>query len=187
MVHRSGEGEALRLRAWLAEHADSSPGMWVVLPRARSAVTGLTYDDVIEEALCFGWIDSTYRRRDDSTNELLLAPRRPHSTWARTNKDRVERLTVAGLMTEAGQRVIDLAKANGSWHALDAVERREVPEDLARALDAVPEARAFFDDLPPSARQMHLWFVISAKRPDTRARRVAAVVDAASEGRRAVG
>lgn len=175
------------LRSWFADHAGSSPGLWVVVPRSRCDSTGPTYDDIVEEALCFGWIDSTLRRRDPSTNELFLSPRRRRSTWARTNKERVERLTAAGLMTEAGQRVIDVAKANGSWQLLESVERGEVPGDLASALDAVPAARAFFDSLPPGARRQHVWFVISARRPDTRARRVAAVVSAAAEGRRAVG
>lgn len=174
------------LRAWLTANADSSPGVWVIVRRERASDPGPSYDDLVEEALCFGWIDATQRRRDEDTNEQLLTPRRPQSTWARTNKVRVERLIAEGLMTPAGQRAIDVAKANGSWEALDSVERGEVPDDLMEALDAVPAAREYFDTLPPGARRQHVWFVLSAKRPETRERRVTAIVTAAADGRRAV-
>lgn len=175
------------LRSWLADNAGSSPGIWVLFRRTASDGPGLDYDDVVEEALCAGWVDSTVRRRDGGGTELLLTPRRPNSTWAASNKARVTRLVDAGLMTPPGLRAIEVARRNGSWEALDAVERGEVPDDLSAALDAVPAARHFFDALPPSARRMHVWFVVSAKRPETRARRIAAVVAAAGEGRRAVG
>ena len=182
-VHFASRAE---LRAWLTANADSAPGVWAIVRRQQATEPGPTYDDLVEEALCFGWIDSTQRRRDEEHNEQLLAPRRPGSTWAGTNKVRVERLIAAGLMTPAGQRAIDVAKANGSWALLDAVERGEVPEELAAALDAVPAARAYFDNMPPSARRQHVWLVVSAKRPETRERRVATIVAAAAEGRRAV-
>lgn len=175
------------LRSWLADNGQSSPGIWVLFHRTAGEGRGLRYDDVVEEALCAGWVDSTVRRLDDGGTELLLTPRHQNSTWARSNKARVARLIDAGLMTTPGYRAIDVAKGNGSWGALDAVERGEVPDDLAEALDAVPAARDFFEALPPSARRMHVWFVVSAKRLETRARRIAAVVSAAAEGRRAVG
>lgn len=175
-----------QLRAWLAGHAAASPGIWVLYHPAAGDESALSYDDIVEEALCFGWIDATTRRHDSRTRAQLLTPRRPGSTWARTNKERVERLTAAGLMAEAGLRAVDVAKANGSWEALESVERGEVPQELAEALNAVPEARAFFDALPPGVRRQHVWFVVSAKRPETRAKRVATVVTAAADGRRAV-
>ncbi len=175
------------LRTWLAENAETSPGMWVRFHRGASGGPGLDYDDVVEEALCAGWIDSTVRRLDDGSTELLLTRRRRRSTWAASNKARVERLIDAGLMTARGFRAIEVAKENGSWSALDAVERGEVPGDLAAALDAVPAARDFFEALPPSARRQHVWFVVSARRPETRDRRITAVVAAAAEGRRAAG
>lgn len=188
-----GDREHLRfddraeLRSWLAVNAQSSPGAWIRLRRNPSEASGLGYEDLVEEALCAGWIDSTVRRLDDGGRELLLTPRRPGSTWAASNKARVARLIEAGRMTAPGYRAIEVAKANGSWEALDAVERDELPDDLAAALDATPAARDFFDALPTSARRMHVWFVVSAKRPETRARRVTAVVTAAAGGRRAVG
>ena len=173
-------------RDWLTENAESAPGAWVITYKRATGKPAPSYDDIVEECLCFGWIDSTVRPRDAETALQLVTPRKPSSTWAATNKARLERLIAAGLITERGMRVVEAAKANGSWSALDAVERLEVPDDLAAALDAVPSARAFFDAMPASALQQHLWYVISAKRSETRAARIGKVVMAAAEGRRAV-
>ncbi|HEX6888244.1 MAG TPA: YdeI/OmpD-associated family protein [Candidatus Nanopelagicales bacterium] len=174
-------------REWLSANADSSQGIWLVTYKRASGKPSPTYDDIVEECLCFGWIDSTVRPRDEHTAMQLVTPRKPRSTWSAVNKARLEHLLPSGLMTERGLRAIEVARANGSWEVLDSVERLEVPEDLAAALDAVPAARTYFDGLPPGARKQHLWFVISAKRPETRAARIARIVEAAAEGRRAVG
>ena len=174
-------------REWLAANADTSPGIWLVLPRRGNDDPAPTYDEVVEEALCFGWIDSTVRTRDERFALQLLTPRKPTSTWSASNKERLARLIPAGLMTERGLRVVEAAKANGSWEILDSVERLEVPDDLAAALDADPAARAYFDGMPPGVRKQNLYFVISARRPGTRAARIAKIVTAAREGRRAVG
>ncbi len=174
-------------REWLEANADTSPGIWLVMPRRGNDDPAPTYDEVVEEALCFGWIDSTVRTRDERVALQLLTPRKPSSTWSASNKERLARLIPAGLMTERGLRVVDAAKANGSWEILDSVERLEVPDDLAVALDADPAARAYFDGMPPGVRKQNLFFVISAKRPETRAARIAKIVTAAREGRRAVG
>ena len=173
-------------RDWLTVNADTSPGVWLITYKRATGKPAPSYEDIVEECLCFGWIDSTVRPRDDETALQLLTPRKPNSTWAATNKARLERLTAAGLMTERGLRVVEAAKANGSWSALDAVERLEVPDDLATALDAVPAARTYFDAMPPSAVKMHLWHVVSAKRSETRAARIERVVANAAEGRRTV-
>ncbi len=175
------------LRAWLEANADTSPSVWLVTYKRSADKPSPTYDEIVEEALCFGWIDSTVRTRDEQTAMLLFSSRKPNSTWSAVNKARLEKLLPSGLMTERGLRAIEVAKANGSWEILDSVERLEVPEDLAEALDADPAARTFFDAMPPGARKQHLWFVISAKRPETRAARVAKVVSEAAAGRRAVG
>ncbi len=174
-------------RAWLAANADTSPGIWLVMPRRGNGDPAPSYGEVVEEALCFGWIDSTVRTRDERWGLQLLTPRKPNSTWSASNKERLSRLVPEGLMTERGLRAIEVAKANGSWEVLDAVERLEVPEDLAEALDAQPAARAFFDAMPPGVRKQHLWHVVSAKRPATRATRIAKIATSAAEGRRAVG
>lgn len=174
-------------RAWLVQNAGTSPGIWLVTYRRATGRPAPSYDDVVEEALCFGWIDSTVRSRDDRTAMQLLTPRKPTSTWSASNKARVERLIPAGLMTGRGLAAIATARANGSWEALDAVERLEVPEDLTRELDGTPGARAAWDGFPPGARKMMLWHVASAKRPQTRAGRVDAIVQAAAQGRRLLG
>jgi uncharacterized protein YdeI (YjbR/CyaY-like superfamily) len=175
------------LRAWLAANAETSPAIFAVIPRPSSSAPGPTYEELVEECLCFGWIDATTRRHDEDTNAQMIAPRRPGSTWTGVNKARIERLTAEGLMAPRGLRVVAAAQANGSWTSLDAVERGEVPEDLVAALDQAPGAREFFDAMPPGVRRQHVWHVVSAKRPDTRARRIADIVAAAGAGRRALG
>ena len=174
-------------RAWLAANADTSRGVWLVIPRRGNDDPAPTYDDVVEEALCFGWIDSTVRTRDERFGLQLVTPRKPTSTWSASNKERLSRLIPEGSMTDRGLRAVEIAKANGSWEILDTVERLEVPEDLAAALAEVPGARAFFDGMPPGVRKQNLYFVISAKRPETRSARIEKIVSAAAEGRRAIG
>lgn len=171
-------------RRWLAANHATARRVWLVTPKRSTGRQVVSYEDAIEEALCFGWVDSTGRQIDDERGALMFAPRRRGSTWARTNKERVARLTAAGLMTDAGLRVVETARADGSWTLLDDVDALRVPPDLAAALDADPVAAERFAALPPSARKQALWWVVSAKRPDTRARRVAATVATAREGRR---
>ena len=167
-------------RRWLAEHHADASGVWLVSHNKRSGRQELTVAAAVEEALCFGWIDSRLHPIDDETSALLFTPRRPRGTWSRLNKERVASLTAKGLMTPAGLRAVEVAQQNGSWTALDSVEALEVPPDLARALDARPEARAHFDAFSPSARKSALWWIESAKRAETRASRVAATVDLAA-------
>ncbi len=176
-------------REWLEANADSSPGIWLLMPRRGKGNDdpAPSYEDVVEEALCFGWIDSTVRTLDERFGLQLLTPRKPSSTWSASNKERLSRLIPAGMMTERGLRAVEVAKGNGSWEILDSVERLEVPADLSAALDEVPAARDFFDGLPPGALKQNLYFVISAKRPETRAARIEKIVTAAATGRRAVG
>jgi len=174
-------------QAWLeANHANAS-GAWLVTWRARPGRVGLEYEAAVEEALCFGWVDSTAGRVDDDRGKLYFAPRKPRSGWAATNKARVERLIAAGLMAPAGLAAIERAKANGSWEILDSVERLEVPEDLAAALEANPPATANFAAFPPSARKQLLTWVAFAMRPETRAARISQIADSAARNERARG
>lgn len=169
-------------RAWLQEHHASERGAWVVTFTRRSGRQTLAYEDLVDEALCFGWIDGTERRLDDQRTMLYMAPRRPGGTWARSNKDRVERLLAQGRMRPAGLAAVERAKADGSWTALDAVEAVQVPDDLAAALAADPAAATGFERLTASAKKQVLWWVVSAKREETRRRRVAEAVRRAVEG-----
>lgn len=172
------------LREWLGSHHQSSPGIWLVTNKKSTGLPSPSYDDVVEEALCHGWIDSTTRTVDDEKVELLLTPRKPTSTWSASNKRRIERLSASGAMTPAGLAAVEVARQNGSWWLLDAVERLEIPADLAVALAAMPPAAANFDGFTPSVRKQILWWVISAKRPQTRERRINDTVASAVEGRR---
>jgi uncharacterized protein YdeI (YjbR/CyaY-like superfamily) len=134
------------------------------------------YDDLLEEALCYGWIDSQSRRVDEDRKIQWFSPRRPGGVWSAPNKERIDRLQRDGLMTEVGQAVIDRAKADGSWSQTDEVDALVIPADLEAAFDAAPEARIAYERLIESARKQHLWAVYSAKRPETRARRIAEII-----------
>jgi len=174
-------------RAWLEANHAIAGGAWLVTWRSRSGRVGLDYEAAIEEALCFGWVDSTAGRVDDERGKLYFAPRKPRSPWAATNKARVERLMGDGRMAPAGLAAMERAKANGSWEVLDTVERLEVPADLAAALEAHPGAAANFSAFSRSARKMQLGWVALALRPETRAARIAKVAEAAGRNERARG
>ena len=172
-------------RAWLAEHHADRSGVWLVFPRRRGAL--LTYELAVEEALCFGWIDGRVQPIDATHVRQHFAPRRPGGTWARSNKDRVARLERDGRMTAAGRAVVEAARTDGSWNALDDIEAMVIPPDLQAALDGNPSAAAQFDGFSPSARRAFLWWIKSAKRPATRAQRVADTVWRAERGMREPG
>lgn len=174
-------GSRAEWRRWLAEHHRTSPGIWLIWRKKSSGAQPLTLDEATQEALCFGWIDSTLRPLDNEKSALMFTPRRPRSTWSRLNKERVAWLIAAGLMTEAGRAVIDAAQQDGSWSTLDAIEELRVPDDLEQALAANADAQRNFDALTPSAKKNALWWIESAKRPQTRARRVAETVRLAAQ------
>jgi uncharacterized protein YdeI (YjbR/CyaY-like superfamily) len=174
-------------RTWLQANHASATGVWLVTWRGPSGRTGLDYEAAIEEALCFGWVDSTGGRVDDERGKLYFAPRKPRSSWAASNKARVERLIREKRMAPAGLAAIERAKANGSWEILDSVERLEVPADLAAALDGRRPAAANFAAFPPSARKTLLGWVALAVKPETRASRIAQIADAAARNERARG
>lgn len=172
-------------RAWLQAHHDSSSGVWLVTAKKATGESRVEYEEAVEEALCFGWIDSVARTLDETRSMLRFSPRKARSGWSRPNKIRIERIVAAGLMTPAGQAKIDAAIADGSWTKLDAVENLEVPDDLAQACAAYPHARAHFDAFPRSARRGILEWIAQAKRPETRAKRVAETARLAESNYRA--
>ena len=159
-------------RSWLASNHDRQEGLWIVYRKKSSSLDGPVYDDLVEEALCFGWIDSRSRRVDDDRVMQWFSPRRKGGLWSALNKDRIERLVGEGLMTEVGQATIDEAKADGSWSQADEVDALVVPSDLQAALDAAPAAKAAYRALADSAKRQYLWWIHSAKRPSTRADRI---------------
>jgi uncharacterized protein YdeI (YjbR/CyaY-like superfamily) len=176
--------DAAAWRDWLEAHHATSTGAWLVRARPGSGLTFVEYEDAIRQALCFGWIDGPVRTFDDARGGLWFAPRRPSSGWAATNKARLIELEAAGLMTEAGTRAVEVAKANGAWTVLDNAEAGIEPADLAAALDATPAAREAWDSFPPSSRKFGISMVDMARRPETREARIAKIVADAAEGRR---
>lgn len=159
-------------RDWLARNGGREEGLWVVYRKKSSDLEGPLYDDLVEEALCFGWIDSRVQRVDDERRMQWFSPRRKGGVWSSLNKARIERLIEGGLMSAAGQRVIDEAIADGSWSQTDEVDALVIPPDLETALDVVPGTRDVFDALPDSTRRQHLWWIHSAKRAVTRSNRI---------------
>ena len=159
-------------REWLASNADRREGLWIVYHKKSSSLDGPIYNDLVEEALCFGWIDSRVRRVDDDRMMQWFSPRREGGLWSMLNKERIERLVSAGRMTENGQAAIDQAKADGSWFQLDEIDALIVPPDLQTALDDVPAALTAYQALANSAKRQYLWWIHSAKRPATRISRI---------------
>jgi uncharacterized protein YdeI (YjbR/CyaY-like superfamily) len=170
-------------RAWLADNHETAPGVWLVTYKKASGKPHLPYEELVEEALCFGWIDSKGNKVDEERTKLLMTPRKRGSGWSRPNKARIERLIANGLMTPAGLAKIEAAKADGSWTALDDIEAMIVPPDLDAALRADGEALAGWDRFTPSINEPLLLWIVSAKRPETRAKRVAETVAGAKVGR----
>lgn len=174
-------------RRWLEHHHHDQRGVWVASWRRATGRPTPPYAQLVEEAICFGWIDSTVNILDDERGLQLMTPRKPKSGWTRLNRRRVAELEASGRMTDAGRAVVQVAKDNGWWEIYDPVEDLVEPPELSRALDADPAARREWDGFPPSARKQMLWWVVSAARPATRADRVEKIVAEASLGRRALG
>jgi uncharacterized protein YdeI (YjbR/CyaY-like superfamily) len=172
-------------RAWLTAHHADTQGVWLVSWKAATGRPRVSYDDAVSEALAFGWVDSLPRRLDTERTMLYFSRRKPTSAWSRPNKKRVDELRRQGLMTEAGERVIAEATRNGAWSRLDDVENLVEPDDLVAALAGTDSARVNWDAFPPSARRGILEWIVQAKRPDTRARRVAETARLAAQNIRA--
>jgi len=168
-------------RRWLERNHATSDAVWLILAKKGSSLRTVSYAEAVEEALCFGWIDSKANTVSADRYKLWMAPRKPGSGWSAVNKRRLERLLAEDLVAPAGLAAIEAAKADGSWARLDASHSLEVPRDLAAALAAYPSARGHFDAFPPSARRGILEWIDAAKRPETRARRVAETARLAEE------
>ena len=169
-------------RSWLEEHGQTNAAVWLVYYKKDSGQPSITWKEAVEEALCFGWIDSKAKPIDDLRYMQYFSPRKPKSVWSQINKASVERLVADGLMREPGSRAVEMAKASGSWTALDEIEALVIPDDLAAALAATPGTRDRFARLSRTNRRIILQRIATAKRPDTRARRIASAVSAVAEG-----
>ena len=172
-------------RAWLAAHHASAQSVWLIIFRKGSGVPSITYHQAVDEALCFGWIDSKPNKRDDKSYYQFFSQRKPKSNWSQVNRDKVARLEAEGRMTEAGRALIRLAQEKGTWTALDAVYAETHPADFQAALDAHPQALQHWNAFPKSAKNGILEWITNAKRPETRAARIAETVRLAADNVRA--
>jgi uncharacterized protein YdeI (YjbR/CyaY-like superfamily) len=172
-------------RAWLIANQAISKGVWLVSFRPSSGRMTLDYEAAVEEGLCVGWIDSKAGTLSDERTLLWFSPRALRSAWSRSNKERVARLAAAGLMLPAGMAAVDAAKQLGTWSILDEVEDLIVPPDLAAAFDARPPARANWDAFSRSTRRAILVWIVQAKRPETRAARIADTATLAARNEKA--
>ncbi|GAA4207096.1 YdeI/OmpD-associated family protein [Pedobacter jeongneungensis] len=159
-------------RAWLAENHVSKQSVWLVYHKIKSSVPSISWRQAVDEALCFGWIDSKARSIDAQTFMQFFCKRKPNSVWSKINKAKVERLISEGLMTTAGFDSIEKAKQNGSWTILDDVEELKIPKDLAFAFKIHRGSKPFFISLSKSVQQGILQWLVLAKKPETRQKRI---------------
>jgi uncharacterized protein YdeI (YjbR/CyaY-like superfamily) len=169
-------------RAWLAAHHGSAGRVWLLIHKKHVDEPSVTYDAAVEEALCWGWIDGLTNRWDERSYAVRFTPRKPGSVWSESNVARVERMFAEGLMTPAGQALVDEAKCRGTWDEAASARLEVTPPDLEAALAAEPAAAARWRAWAPSHRRMYTYWVLDAKRPETRARRVAETVRRAEAG-----
>lgn len=171
-------------RAWLEKHHASKQSVWLVYYKASTKFASLTWSEAVDEALCFGWIDSTKKTIDDERYMQYFSKRKPSSTWSKVNKDKVAELIVNNQMTKAGLACIKIAKQNGNWSLMDDVENLVLPKDLKFELIKNKNAIAFYEQQSNSIKKQILHWVVVAKRPETRKKRIDEIVQSATEGKR---
>lgn len=171
---------AEELRRWLRDHHDREESIWLVTWNKASGRPTVAYDDIVDQCLCYGWIDSAVRKLDAERSMLRLSPRNPKSNWSGTNKRKVARLEKAGLMRAPGRRMVELAKGCGTWTFLDDVERLELPPDLVERFERAPGARTLFERFPDSSKRGILEWIKTARTGTTRAKRIAETVEKAA-------
>jgi uncharacterized protein YdeI (YjbR/CyaY-like superfamily) len=172
-------------RRWLERNHATSRGVWLVSWKTHTGKNRLSYDDAVTEAVAFGWVDSKQMTLDDDRTMMWYSPRKPTTAWSRSNKQRVERLLAEGRMAPAGQRSIDVAKENGAWSRLDDVENLVVPPDLAAAFRGHEGSAPNWESFPRSVKRATLEWIVQAKKPETRAKRIAETAEKAARGERA--
>jgi hypothetical protein len=166
-------------RKWLQENHQRNDGIWLIQHHEKSGKPTVSWSDAVDEALCFGWIDSLKKKLDKDSTIQYFGKRKPKSTWSKINKQKVEKLIAENRMTNAGLITIKTAKENGSWEILDSIEELIIPDDLMLELSKRVDAKEFFQSLSKSIKKMMLYWVISAKRPETREKRILEIAEAA--------
>ncbi len=168
-------------RQWLQENHEQKDGIRLIIAKKGNGLPSLS----VEEALCFGWIDSVANKVDDKCFTIFFSPRNPKSKWSKINKDRVKKLTKLGLIAPAGKEMITLAKKTGTWDALNEVDQLLLPKDLKAAFSKNKKAARFFDAFPPSTKRGILSWILDAKRPETKIKRIKETVELAGKNIRA--
>ncbi len=172
--------------AWLAAHHTQTQGVWLVTAR-KAAQRVFDYESSVVEALRWGWVDSTVKTLDETRAMMWFAPRRRQSVWTRYNKQRIARLEAEGRLEPPGRAAVEAAKANGMWTLMDSVEDLVVPDDLAAAFEQYPGSREAYNGFSPSVRKQILGWIALAKKPETRAARIAKTAEMAADGNPAQG
>ena len=171
-------------RHWLKENHDSSLSVWLLQYKQKSAKPSLSWSEAVDEALCFGWIDSTRKTVDEESFIQFFTRRKPKSNWSKINKVKVQKLIDEGRMTDAGLKSIEVAKKNGSWSILDDVEELIVPKDLEEAFKSQPGSEEYFSNLSKSMKKMMLHWITVAKRPETRLKRITEITEQAAQNQK---
>ena len=172
-------------RKWLLDHHTSTEGIWLIIYHKDKNVPSVYYDEAVDEGLCFGWIDSKPNKRDDQSYYQYFSKRNPKSNWSRVNKEKIERLLKEGIMHDAGLKMIEVAKATGTWDALNDVENLVIPDDLMNAFNNYPNALQYFESFPRSTKRGILEWIFNAKRAETRSKRILETASLAAENKRA--
>ncbi len=167
-------------RKWLEKNHSTSPGVWLIYDKKSTGKVKLVYNDAVEEALCFGWIDSTMRPLDEGHFMQRFTPRKSKSGWSGLNKKRIEKMIAGGLMTGAGFEKIEAAKKDGSWESFDHIDAIQLPEDFQKALSGNKKAKANFENFPPFSKKQFLYHINQAKTKATRKQRIKLCVKMAS-------
>jgi uncharacterized protein YdeI (YjbR/CyaY-like superfamily) len=170
-------------REWLEKFHLTLPGIWLIYYKVKSGKTSIRYSEAVKEALCFGWIDSKVKSLDEDRYQQIFTPRKPKSVWSKLNKQYIQELIEQGLMTQVGLEKIEAAKQDGSWNSLDAIEALTIPIDLKQALEANFSANHNFEAFSNSLKKNILFWIDSAKRPETRLKRIEqTIISAAQNG-----
>jgi uncharacterized protein YdeI (YjbR/CyaY-like superfamily) len=168
-------------REWLKENHNAKQSVWLICYKKQANIPTISWSDAVDEALCFGWIDSTRKTIDHERFIQFFCKRKPNSAWSKINKGKIERLIHDGLMQPAGYKVIETAKQNGSWSILDDVEELLIPDDLQKAFENQKDSKDYFLSLSKSAKKIILHWVAVAKRPETRQNRINEIAELASQ------
>lgn len=172
-------------RSWLGNHHLTEKSVWLVIYKKDSQVPSVTYSEAVDEALCFGWVDSKPNKRDDKSYYQFFSKRNPKSNWSKINKDKVADLSQQGLMAPAGLEMVKIAKQNGTWDALNDVENLIVPKDMQLLFDQNKIAFDYWTDFPKSVKRGILEWILNAKRPETREKRIKETIELAEKNIRA--